>query len=109
MITSIILLIFLVSFVFYSTSKKAQLTSKTIFEDWIQSHRQYSKIISSLLLVTAFILSINNFGITSGIIFWLVILMSLLSLIIIISPLKKVNYKHLVFAFFILLIFEFTL
>lgn len=109
MITVIILLIFSASFVFYKTSKKVQLSYKNIVETWMQNHRPYSKIIGTLLLTTALILSINNFGLTSGIIFWLIILMSFLSLIIIISPLQKVNYKYLILIFLVVLILEFTL
>ncbi len=109
MITSTILLIFLGSFVFYNTSKKAQLSSKSVVETWLQSHRPYSKIIGSIFLISALLLSVNNFGLTSGIIFWLVILISVLSLIIIISPLQKVNYKHLGLIFIVVLILEFSL
>lgn len=109
MITGTILLIFMASFVFYNTSKKAQLSSKTIIKTWIKYNRQYSKIIGTLLLVTALVLSINNFGFTSGILFWLITLMSLLSLIIVISPLQKVNYKLLALVFIVVFILELTL
>lgn len=109
MITSSILLIFIASFAFYNTSKKATLFSVSVFEIWIQQHTFYSKIIGCLLLITTLCSSIYYFGITSGIIFWLITLMSTLSLLIIILPLQKVNYKHLSLMLFILIILEFSL
>lgn len=109
MITSSLLLIFVASFVFYNTSKKATLSGVSLLEIWIQQHTLYSKTIGYLLLIATLILVILNFGISSGIIFWLITLMSTLSLLIIISPLQKVNYKHLIVVFFILIILEFSL
>lgn len=109
MIISSILLIFTASFAFYNTSKKATLFGVSVLEIWIQQHTLYSKIISCLLLIAALIFVIFNFGITSGIIFWLITLMSTISLIIIISPLQKVNYKHIIVVFFILIMLEFSL
>ena len=109
MVTCSLLLIFAASFAFYNTSKKATLSGVSVLEIWIQQHTLYSKIVGCLLLIATLILVIFNFGITSGIIFWLITLMSTLSLLIIISPLQKVNYKHLIFVFFILSILEFSL
>jgi hypothetical protein len=109
MITSSILLIFLASFVFYNTSKKVQLFSTTTIETWIQQNIFYSKIIGCLLLIISLFVSINYFGIASGIIFWLITLMSILSLLVMVSPLQKVHYKHLIVVFFILITLEFFL
>lgn len=109
MISGSILLIFIAILVFFNTSKKAELSSNTSLERWIQNNTNYSKISGCLLLICALFLIIYSFGITSGILFWLIMLMSILSLIIVIFPLKKVTYKHLTIVFLLLLIFEFTL
>lgn len=109
MITISILFIFATSFTFYNTSKKVSLAGVSVLELWIQEHTIYSKIIGCFLLIATLILVIFNFGITSGFIFWLITLMLTLSLLIIISPLQKVNYKHLIVVFFILFILEFNL
>lgn len=108
MITTSILFLFLASFVLYNTSKKAILSSNTVIERWIQEHTDYSKIIGCLLLIATLTLIVLRFGIGSGVIFWSVTFMSILSLIITISPLQKVNYKHLIILFSILLIIEFS-
>jgi len=109
MITSSILFIFIASFAFYNSSKKATLSRVSVLEIWVQQHALFSKIIGGLLLITTLCSSIYCFGMTSGIIFWLITLMSILSLLITISPLQKVNYKHLILFFSILILLEFSL
>lgn len=109
MITSSILLIFLGSFALYNTSKNVELSSNTLLEKWFQQHTLYSKICGVFLLIATLIMVIFNFGITSGIIFWHIALMSILSLLVIISPLQKVNYKHFIALFLLLIILEFFL
>lgn len=100
MITSSVLLIFLGSFFLYNTSRKVVLENNLLIGKWVQNNVNVSKIIGLVLLILALIITINKLGITSGIIFWLVGLMTILCLMIVLFPLKKINYKHLI-AFFI--------
>ncbi|WBX72965.1 hypothetical protein PG913_08650 [Tenacibaculum pacificus] len=109
MITIGVLLILLGNIVLYNTSKKVELYSNTTVERWIQQHTNYSQIIGCLLLISALPFICYSIGITSGLIFWLVTLMLFLSLVVVISPLKIVNYKHLAIVFLILIIIEYTL
>lgn len=107
--TLIISLIFLGSYFSYSTSKKAILNSDFALNRWVTSNIKFSKIIGILLLLASLILSIVYFGTTSGILFWLISLLIVLGLIIIITPLKKLTYKHILILFLIILTFEFIL
>lgn len=109
MITISLLLILLASFVFYNTSKKAVMLYNSAIETWIQVNKNYSKAIGLLVLIVSLLSIILIFGITSGIIFWTISFISFLSTIVIIYPLKIVNYKHLIILFLILLILELTI
>ncbi|QXP69685.1 hypothetical protein H0I29_13820 [Polaribacter sp. R2A056_3_33] len=106
MITISLLLILLASLVFYNTSKKALLLYNSAIETWIQVNKNYSKAIALLFLIVSLLSIILIFGFTSGIIFWLISFISFLSTIVIIYPLKIVNYKHLIILFLILLVLE---
>ncbi|QXP67527.1 hypothetical protein [Polaribacter sp. AHE13PA] len=106
MITISLLLILLASLVFYNTSKKALLLYNSAIEIWIQVNKNYSKAIALLFLIVSLLSIILIFGFTSGIIFWLISFISFLSTIVIIYPLKIVNYKHLIILFLILLVLE---
>lgn len=106
MITSIIFLITIGCFTWLNTSKKAILSSNTVIEQWLQSNLKSSKIIGSVLLIIALVLSTHYFGNTSGFLFWLIALIALLSLVVIIHPLKLYNYKNLISTCIILLTIE---
>lgn len=106
MITLSILLISLGNFVLYNTSKKVVLQQNSSIEKWLQTHTQKTKIIGLSLLVIALVVSILKFGITSGITFWLIALISILCLIITLYPTIKINYKYLAVLFIVLLIIE---
>lgn len=105
MTTLIVLITFTGFYLFYNTSKKADLNRSDILEIWVQDHHQVSKYIGCLLFIVAVVLSILYFGVGSGIFSFFVILMTVGSLIVLLSPLQYVNYKtvSLVFLFSILL------
>lgn len=106
MIASSVLLIFLGCFALYNTSKKALLTSNSSIEKWMQGNQKLSKIIGLAFLVVGLVVATFNFGNTSGIFFWMFIITAILSLLIVIYPLKKINYKHLIALFLVLFIIE---
>lgn len=106
MITSIVFLILSGCFTLVNTSKKAVLNNDTVVEKWIQTHTIKSKYIGCGFLLLALAVSIFNFGLTSGILFWLIALMTLMSLVIIIAPLRVIRSKYLLFILLISLIIE---
>lgn len=106
MTTLTILLIFFGSFAFYNTSKKAELQQKSSVEKSLQNNTKQAKIIGLILVAIALIIAIKKFDITSGILFWLVTLMTVISLIIVLYPLRKFNYKYVLILFVILFFIE---
>ncbi|WP_024772240.1 hypothetical protein [Aquimarina macrocephali] len=109
MITISVLLIFFGSFLLYHTSKEVLVSYDLTIEKWIQLNMVVSKLIAVVLLLVSLVITIVSLGRTSGILFWLFLMMIILGLIIIIAPLKKVTYKQISVLFLVLLILELTL
>ncbi|MDO6811542.1 hypothetical protein [Tenacibaculum soleae] len=109
MTTSSFLLIFIGLFFKYNTSKKIELSNLKKIETWIQNNTKTANTISVLILMATLLLMIRQFGTTSGVLFWLFTITLILSLIIIIAPFKKINYKHITFLFAISFLIEILL
>ncbi|WP_106794038.1 hypothetical protein [Aquimarina sp. Aq78] len=109
MITISVLLIFFGSFLLYHTSKEVLINYDLTIEKWIKLNMVVSKLIAGVLLLASLIIAIVSLGRTSGILFWLFLMMIILGLIIIIAPLKKVTYKQISVLFLVLLILELIL
>lgn len=99
MITGIIFSVYVGCIVLYNTSQKAVLNTQYAIEKWIQSNRQKAKLIGVSILILTLVAANIVLGVTSGILFWLIALMSVLSLLVVISPLRIVNYKYLLLIF----------
>ncbi len=99
MITGIIFSIYVGSIVLYNTSQKAVLNTQYAIEKWIQSNAQKAKLIGVSILMLTLVAATIVLGVTSGILFWLIALMSVLSLLVVIGPLRIVNYKYLLLIF----------
>ncbi len=109
MIVTIIFLIFLASFILYSTSKQNKLIKVIPLQSWIENNTKFSKIIALAVLIITLALCTFYFGFTSGIIFWLLCLCLFFSLIIIITPTHTINYKSVIIMYCIFLILEISL
>lgn len=109
MITSIIFLIFFGCFALYNASKKVALNQYFKLETWLQNNEKQTKIIGVFTLVITAIISVFYLGVTSGILFWLITLMTVLCLIVILYPIKGINYKHIISVFVFILLFELIL
>lgn len=106
MITGCILLIFLGSFCLYNSSSGANSATYNILENWLQSHLKLSKVLGVLLMALGLVMAIPVFGITSGILFWLFTVCIILSLVIVIAPLKNVSYRIVALLILLFLSFE---
>ena len=76
------------------------------FENFINKQIVVSKIIALLLLILTFILATYQLGIVVGILFNCIALMSIGSLIILLTPLKLINYKNISIVFIIAFLVE---
>lgn len=89
------LFIFIGCYALYNTSEKTILTKNTFLQKWLQNNKRNANIIGVITLFVSLLLSINFFGLSAGIITWIVTTSVFLSLIILITPLRVINYAFL--------------
>lgn len=106
MITLAVLLVFIGSYTFYFTSKKANLPANAPLYKWIQKNKNLAKGSSIVCFLTALGLGEHVFGLSGGIIYFLWTLMLVLSLIVLIAPLNFWNWKYTTVLFIILMLLE---
>lgn len=87
----------------YSTSKRMCMLISIPFEAVLQRHIKSAKIIGVCLLLLTLILNCYTFGVTSGVLFFCIGLMTFGSLIILLTPLRLLTYRSLII--FVLLSF----
>ncbi|AGA79540.1 hypothetical protein [Echinicola vietnamensis] len=107
MITLATLIIFLGFYTLYNTSKKAPLLLSNHLEKWAHSHPGPAKAIGLLLLSLGMLIAMFDSGVGAGMFTFLVILMTVASLVVVVTPLKFVGYRSLLVLFAISLMLEF--
>lgn len=106
MLTSSLASCYLGFYFFYSTSKRAVLKPKNKLQLWIATHTQHAKIVGSLLLCISFFLCCLYLGFSAGTYSFLVIFMTIASLIIILEPLRFYKPAFLVILAAVLFVVE---
>ena len=99
------LFIFLGFYTLYSSSKRAALNNSKI-DLWIQQRYKPLKLTGVFLLLIGLGLSILTEGFATGTFLWFIVLMTLGSLVILLTPLKLMNYKTLLVVFVCTLVIE---
>lgn len=106
MITVSILLTLIGFEFFYQTSKKAELHRSERLASWFDANEKPAKIYGAILLGIALVLSIIHFGIGSGFFAFLCMLMLIGSLVVLISPLRKVKLSWTMAGIAVLFLIE---
>lgn len=106
MITIATGILFFAFYTLYYTSKRAALLYDFGFEKWMSNNQNPTKIIGITLLVIAYSLYIQTIGLGSGTLFFFITLITIGSLIVILKPLKIINYKSLLLLFVVIDFFE---
>ena len=106
MLTVVVFLSFLGSFLLYNTSKKAELSHSLFLEKWAQASPEAAKTAALLLLAVALAGSMVQWGTGVGIFSFLVILMTVASSIVLIAPLRYISYKTVTVIFLIGMVAE---
>jgi hypothetical protein len=106
MITIASILVFMGFYAFYYTSKRAVLHYDYGFEQWMQNNTKPTKTIgcSCLILAYSFLVFSNALG--SGTLIFFIQLMVIGSLIVLLTPLKKIKNKIILAIFITALLFE---
>ncbi|MGS2741186.1 hypothetical protein [Sinomicrobium sp. M5D2P17] len=107
MTSLVVAITFLGFYALYNTSKRAMLSRSLKIEKWMQVHGRESKAVGLSLLFIALVLSVFHYGIGAGIFAFFVILMTLGSLIVIVTPLRFMRYQALILILVLSITFEF--
>ncbi|TDP03957.1 hypothetical protein [Flavobacterium sp. 245] len=107
MITIASFIVFLAFYTLYYTSKRAVLSYDLGFEKWMQRNPKQTKITGLILLSSAYAMWLITKSLCCGTLMFFIQLMTVGSLIIILTPLKKVNSKALLVLLIFIAILEF--
>jgi hypothetical protein len=107
MITIASLIVFIAFYTLYYTSKRAVLSYDLGFEKWMQRNPKQTKITGLILLAAAYTMWLFTKSVCCGTLMFFIQLMTVGSLIIVLTPLKKVNNKALLALLVIIAILEF--
>jgi hypothetical protein len=91
---------------FYSTSQRAILEPRSSLQQWVTINTGKAKMLGSALLFLSFIACLLSLGAASGTFPFLVILMTVASLVVLCAPLHFFNNTALLVLFILALIIE---
>jgi len=106
MITIATLIVFLAFYTLYYTSKRAVLSYDLGFEKWMKKNPRQTKYTGLSLLLLAYAFWLFTQSLCCGTLMFFIQLMMIGSLIIILTPLKKINNKIIVALFIIAALLE---
>lgn len=89
-----VLCCFLGFFMLYNTSKKAKLSTKGLFENWLQLNKPTAKAVGISLIALPFVILPVKDGAGVGTLTAILLLMTAAGLIIVIAPFHYVRFKH---------------
>jgi hypothetical protein len=96
-------------YMLYSTSKRAKLILQYNFQKWITKNPKKGKTIGLSLLIFSLLINILSVGFGSGIFSFLVIIMTMGSLVVLISPIRFFNISALLIIAIVCLGVEFLI
>jgi len=106
MATGISLLTLIAFYLLYSTSKKMSAMGNLGFEHSVAEHKKASKYVGLALMIFSLGLSCFYWGLGSGTFTFFIILMTVASLVILLAPLRLLNYRFLGILFLCSILFE---
>lgn len=106
MITLLFFLMLSGFFLFYNTSKRAVLNRSFLLENLAQDNPVISRAAGAFLLLAALAGSMLYWGFSAGIFAFLIVLMTVGSLVILLAPLRYLSYTWIAFFFLLSLTAE---
>jgi len=85
------LLVFAGFYLWYATSKRARVAETFGFESWALRQKRQARVLAGSLLLGGLFTAAASYGLGAGIFLYLVVLMTLGSLIILLYPLNLLN------------------
>lgn len=109
MLTTSIFLIFIGFYFLYITSKRTDYSSELAVYKWGHTNTSQSKYLGVLFIILGLLLDIFLLGWGSGIFSFFVVLMTLASLIVLISPIRFFSLKSIVVIGILALLLEISI
>ena len=109
MVMLITTVVFFGGLIMYLSSKKDMQEFNQGALYLIAKYKKVSRLTGLTFLLIAAVLATGHFGLTSGLCVWLFMVTLLLSLIILLYPVKTIGYKELVIVFIVLIVLELLL
>lgn len=106
MISVYLLLLFFGFYILYFTSKRMVAVPTLKFETWIKTHNSAATMGGLSLLLLSCFLFIYSLGLAAGILTYMVMLMTIGSLIILLAPLQLLTYPKICGVFLLALFIE---
>lgn len=106
MVTLISFLTFVAFYLLYSTSKKMVAVGVLGLEKWTGEHKKIAQLTSLALMILSLGLSCYYWGLGSGTFTFFILLMTVASLVILLAPLRLLNYRFLGILFLCSILFE---
>lgn len=106
MVSGLLLFTFLGFFMVYNTSKRAPLGNGKLFESRIQDAPGLYKKLGVMILLISLLWAVQLFGVGAGLFVGCILWMTIASLVILIAPLRTVNFAMLTFIFVLVLLLE---
>ncbi|MBO0329125.1 hypothetical protein [[Muricauda] lutisoli] len=106
MVTLISLLTFIAFYLLYGTSKKMAFVGELGSEKWAGEYKKIAQLTGLALMIFSLGLSCFYWGLGSGTFSFLVLLMTVASLVILLAPLRFLNYRFLGILFLCAVFFE---
>ncbi|MER3317849.1 MAG: hypothetical protein RIB79_06115 [Allomuricauda sp.] len=106
MVTLISFLTFIAFYLLYGTSKKMATVGKLGTEKWTGKHKKIVQLASLALMIFSLGLSCFYWGLGSGVFTFFILLMAVASLVILLAPLRLLNYRFLGILFLCSILFE---
>jgi hypothetical protein len=99
MISIAIFLVFMSFYMFLNTSKIGVKHVGFGFEFWIERHQNFGRLMASIIIAAAIFMYVYLFGLGSGILIFLITQMCLGSIIVLLTPLRLITRKIVLFVF----------
>lgn len=109
MISLVIIILTVAFYIFYNTSEKSVKNRVLGFEKWVQKKKRWARITGLAMFTIAYLILSLYSGFGAGSLLFFIILMTFGSLIIVLTPLKMINYKNLLIVVLFSLCIEFLI
>lgn len=102
----ILIFLFIGNYILVNSSKRVELRNNML-SSFAQNNKIFAQILSAVILILCLIGLFQLYGITSAICIWLFSNMCLVTLIVLLNPIKKIKSQYALWLLIMILVIEF--